>query len=114
MPKIFLIDADAERSGELAEDLEKENFQVVTCRTSHGVLGQLRRELPDAVLIEVILPGNSGFEIAARMQADRRLRTIPVFFTTDIQDSDETHQDYFSRPLRLEELVEAIRNRIGA
>ena len=111
-PKVVLIDADSNRSRKLERFLENEGFRVVKCPTLRGALGQLRQERPDAVIIEVILPGQSGFEIAARMQADRRLSHIPIFFTTDIQDSDDTNEDYFSRPLRLRKLVQAIRNRI--
>lgn len=111
-PKIILIDAESDRAERLAEALGKEGFKVITCRTTHGVLGCLRQENPDAVIVEVILPSKSGFEIAARMQADRSLSQIPVFFTTDIQDSGGGNHDYFSRPFELSRLILTIRERI--
>ncbi len=111
IPKIILIDAESDRAEKLAETLGKEGFDVIKRRTTRGVLGCLRREYPDAVIVEVILPSKSGFDIAARMQADRRLSQIPVFFTTDIQDSGGGNHDYFSRPFEVSRLVHTLRER---
>ena len=69
--------------------------------------------MPDAVIVEVILPLMSGFDIGARMQADPKLSHIPIFFTTDIQNSDGESLDYFSRPLHMPSLVRALRARIS-
>jgi PleD family two-component response regulator len=113
-PKVLVIDTDSRNLEEIANRLRKEGFRVVRCLTPRGALGRIREELPDAVVVEVILPALSGFEIAARMQADLRLSHIPIFFTTDIQDSDGESCDYFSRPLEMSALVRAIRERTAA
>ncbi len=113
-PKVLVIDLDRGRVKEIAKRLRKEGFRVVGCSTQRGVLGRVRRERPDAVLVEVIFPLMSGFEIAARMQADPKLAHIPIFFTTDIQNSDGENQDYFSRPLDMPSLVRSLRRRTAA
>lgn len=111
--KILVIDVDPGRLGEIAAQLRKEGFRVSACSSPRGALGRIRRETPDAVVVEVILPQMSGFEIAARMQADPRLSQIPIFFTTDIQDSNGESNDYFSRPLHMPSLVRALKARIS-
>jgi len=113
-PKVLVVDTNRGHINELAKRLRKEGFRVVSCSLPRGVLGRIRRERPDAVIVEVILPFMSGFEIAARMQADPRLLDIPIFFTTDIQDSNGENQDYFSRPLDMSCLIAALRRRIAA
>lgn len=113
-PKVLVVDTDSHNIKEIANRLRKEGFRVVRCMTPRGALGQIREELPDAVVVEVILPAVSGFEIAARMQADLRLSHIPIFFTTDIQDTDGESRDYFSRPLDMSALVRALRERTAA
>jgi putative two-component system response regulator len=113
-PKVLIIDADRSRLDELAAELSREGFRVIPCTSARGALGKIRQELPDAVVLEVILPTVSGFEIAARMQADRRLSRIPIFFTTDIQNSDGGNSDYFARPLEMPALIRALRKRIAA
>jgi CheY-like chemotaxis protein len=82
--------------------------------TPRGALGSIRQERPDAVVVEVIMPAMSGFQIASRMQADPRLSHIPIFFTTDIQNSDGGNSDYFARPLDMSSLIRALRKRIAA
>ncbi len=111
---MLVVDINRGHINELAKCLRKEGFRVVSCSLLRGVLGRIRRERPDAVVVEVILPFMSGFEIAARMQADPRLLDIPIFFTTDIQDSNGENQDYFSRPLDMPCLIAALRRRIAA
>lgn len=113
-PKILLIDVDLDRIKMIAARLRAEGFSVVGCSTTRGALGRIRREMPDAVIVEVILPTMSGFEIGARMQADPKLWHIPILFTTDIQNSNGQSQDYFSRPLHMPSLVSALRARTSA
>lgn len=113
-PKVLVLDADPGHIEEIARPLQAEGFRVVSCSSPRGALGTIRKELPDAVVVEVIMPGVSGFEIAARMQADRRLSRIPILFTTDIQDSEGENNDYFARPLDLGDLIRALRKRIAS
>ncbi len=108
-PKVLVIDFDRDRIQEIAGPLRKAGFRVVSCTTPRGALGRIREELPDAVMLEVIMPVVSGFEIAARMQADRRLSHIPICFTTDIQNSEGENHDYFARPLDMPELIRALK-----
>jgi PleD family two-component response regulator len=113
-PKVLVIDVDAGHIEEIMRPLQENGFRVVSCSSPRGALGRIRAELPDAVVVEVIMPGVSGFEIAARMQADRRLSNIPILFTTDIQDSEGENHDYFARPLDVRGLIRALRKRIAA
>jgi len=112
--KILVIDINRKHITEIAGPLRKDGFRVVTCMTPRGALGRIRQENPDAVIVEVIMPVMTGFEIAARMQADHRLSHVPIFFTTDIQNSDGGNSDYFARPLDMSSLIHALRKRITA
>jgi len=111
---VLVVDADRNRASEIAMHLRESGFHVLTWHSSRDALGCIRHERPDAVVLEVIMPGSSGFEIAARMQADPRLSGIPVFFTTDIQDSSGENHDYFPRPLDVEAFVRALKAKIAA
>jgi DNA-binding response OmpR family regulator len=111
-PKVLLIGVDRDHVKDIAKGLRAEGFSVSGCSTARGALGRVRREMPDAVIVEVIMPLMSGFDIGARMQADPKLSHIPIFFTTDIQDSNGESLDYFSRPLQMPNLVSALRSRI--
>jgi DNA-binding response OmpR family regulator len=109
--KVLVVDVDRGRVSKMAGRLRKEGFQVRVSSANRGIIGRIRDEKPDALIVEVILPQMSGFEIAARIQADPKLSHIPIFFTTDIQNSDGGNQDYFSRPLHMPSLVRALKTR---
>jgi len=112
-PTVVVVDANRAHLDELARHLRANGFHVVSCRSMRGALGQLRRTRPDAVILEVIMPGVSGFELAARMQADVDLSHIPIIFTSDIQNSEGENHDYFPRPLDMDGLVRSLKERIA-
>jgi DNA-binding response OmpR family regulator len=97
----------------MSDFLRQSGFRTFICRAPLKAMGLLRRERPDAVVLEVILPGLSGFEIAARMQGDPLLERTPIIFTSDIQNSAGGNHDYFPRPLNAQRLVETLRSRIS-
>jgi DNA-binding response OmpR family regulator len=110
-PKVVVVDADHGRAVKMAERLGEEGFEASACSAARGIIGRIRDEAPDALIVEVILPSMSGFEIAARLQADPKLSHIPIIFMTDIQNSNGENLDYFSRPLHMPSLVRALKAR---
>jgi len=111
--KILVVDSDGARADEVRVILEKAGFACAICEQPLKTLGLIRREMPDAVVLEVVMSGRSGFEIAARMQADPLLWRMPIVFTSDIQDSAGGNHDYFPRPLDGRRLVRTLRARIA-
>jgi PleD family two-component response regulator len=113
LPKVLVIDFEADRVEEIERIMRNSGLLVVRCLSPRGALSRIRRELPDAVVVEVIMPGMSGFEIAARMQADDRLARIPVLFITDIQSANGEDHDYFPRPLNKPAFLDTLKSRIA-
>ena len=114
LPKVFVIDIEPARAREIARVIRASGFRVERCLSPRSALARIRREVPAAVVVEVVMAGMSGFEIAARMQADARLSRIPVLFTTDIQSADGENHDYFPRPLNTSAFVETLKSRVSA
>jgi two-component system response regulator MprA len=111
--KILLVDTDRVRAEELAKILRRNNFEILLCHYPLKAMAMIRRERPDAVILEVIMAGRSGFEIAAMMQAGPKLSRTPIIFTSDIQNSAGGNHDYFPRPFDKGRLVETLRKRIS-
>ncbi len=112
VPKVIVIDVKPDRAREVAQVIRAGGFHV-ECLSPRRALARLRREVPAAVVVEVVMAEMSGFEVAARMQADARLARIPVLFTTDIQSPDRENHDYFPRPLNTSALVDALKSRVA-
>jgi DNA-binding response OmpR family regulator len=74
----ILVVEDDEEIAELMQDfLEAEGFRVRHARSSRETSEQLARALPDLVLLDVVLPDESGFEVCRRLRRDS---TVPVLF----------------------------------
>lgn len=112
-PRVVVVDADEERGQKMSAFLGRNGFESLTCREPLKAMALFRRKRPNAVVLEVIMPGLSGFEIAARMQAEPLLERTPIIFTSDIQNSAAGNHDYFPRPLNARRLVETLKSRIS-
>ena len=85
-PKILCIDDDLLLLGLFTEALERQNFQVVTAADGPSGLEKAKKERPDLVLLDVMMPGMDGFEVCRRMRADPDLKDIPVIIATAMED----------------------------
>jgi DNA-binding response OmpR family regulator len=77
------------------------------------------KQLPDLILLDIVMPELDGFEVCSRLKADERTAQIPVVFVTARdEESDETHGlslgaiDYLTKPLRPAISRARIRNHI--
>lgn len=92
MAKILLIEDDLFLSSLLKTRLEKEKFEVLAVHDGDEALEALRKVKPDLILLDLILPKRSGFEVLEEMQSDPQLRDrvkVPVIIISNLgQESD--------------------------
>jgi DNA-binding response OmpR family regulator len=116
MKKILLIEDDADLFALLRYNLEKEGFALVGAQTGKGALELCRKELPDLILLDIMLPDSDGLDICRRIRADAGLAATPVIFLT--ARASETDRiiglelganDYVVKPFFVRELIARIR-----
>jgi DNA-binding response OmpR family regulator len=92
MAKILLVEDDQFLSSLLRNRLEKEKFEVRLAHDGNEALAALRESKPDLILLDIILPGKSGFEVLEEMRADPQLKdrtSVPVIIISNLgQESD--------------------------
>ena len=71
----------------LEAKLSREYYDVLTAMNGADALDIVRRELPDIVLLDVMMPGMDGFEVCAQIKADPNLMHIPVVMVTALSDT---------------------------
>ena len=70
--------------------LKKKGYNVVTAADGQEALDAARRERPDLILLDVIMPKLQGFEVLERLKADSNTRDIPVVMLSNLgQDTDQ-------------------------
>jgi DNA-binding response OmpR family regulator len=114
--KIAVIEDDADLFALLKYNLSKEGFVVIGAQTGRGAAELCRREKPDLVLLDIMLPDADGLEICKSIRAHAELAHIPVIFLT--ARASETDRivglelganDYIVKPFFVRELLARIK-----
>jgi adenylate cyclase len=114
--RVLVVDDDADMVGFLARLLQGEGMAVETARDGKSALAQVTAAPPDLVLLDVMMPGTSGFEVCRRLKDDETTALIPVVLVTSLEDSDSRVRgieagadDFLSKPVKREELVARVK-----
>lgn len=116
MKKIVLIEDDADLFALLKYNLEKEGFAMVGAQTGKGAIELCRRERPDLILLDIMLPDSDGLDICKGIRQHPELAHIPVIFLT--ARASETDRivglelganDYIVKPFFVRELIARIK-----
>jgi DNA-binding response OmpR family regulator len=94
---------------------------VRTENSGNAAVAAARAFHPDFILLDVMMPGVDGGEVAARLKEDNALQRIPVVFLTAIVQQEETVPtggniggcEYLAKPVKLEDLVACIEKHVG-
>jgi len=115
--KIFLVEDDPFLSALLKSRLTKEGFDVIHVKDGEEAVNLLRDIKPDIILMDIILPRKSGFEVMEEMKADPQISNAPVMIISNLgQDSDIQRGkelgavEYFVKAkISIDELIEKIK-----
>jgi DNA-binding response OmpR family regulator len=116
MRKIALIEDDADLYALVKYNLERDGFSVVGSQTGRGVMDLLRRERPDLILLDIMLPDSDGLEICKEVRQHPDLASIPlIFLTARASETDRIvglelgASDYIVKPFFVRELIARVK-----
>lgn len=112
----ILIVEDSPTDRHLLVDLLTRNgYQVTTAETAEDAMAQSRKLRPDLIIMDVVLPGASGYQATRQLSRDQETRSIPVFICSSrTQESDKVWglrqgaRDYIDKPVDQRELLTKI------
>ena len=114
--RILVVDDDRQIVRLLETYLTKDGMNVLTAFDGAEALQTIRRERPDLVLLDLMLPGRDGREVMRTVRADEQLARIPiVMLTARVEDSDKLlgfelgADDYVTKPFNPPEVVARVR-----
>lgn len=113
--KILVVDDSPTERHFLVELLSKNGYQVVTAESGEEGITKAKAELPDLVIMDVVMPGLNGYQATRTLTRDDDTKNIPVFVcTTKSQETDKIWglrqgaQDYLVKPVNPDELLAKI------
>lgn len=120
MTRILIVDDSPTEVYVLKSMLEKHGYAISSAASGEEGLNKIREELPDLVLMDVVMPGVNGFQATRQLSRDPDTATIPVIIvTTKDQATDriwglrQGAKEYITKPVSESELVEKIHSVLG-
>jgi hypothetical protein len=100
--------------------LSKEGYGILVANNGQEALEVIRNENPDLILLDVMMPGMDGFEVAERLKSEEFRCEIPIIFLTALDDTQSIVNgfklgvgDFISKPFRKEELMVRIKHQLS-
>ena len=87
--KILIIEDEVTLNKSIAEFLAAENFEVVNALDGEVGLEMARKELPDLILLDIILPKKDGYEVLDELKKDEKTKDIPVILLTNLESQED-------------------------
>jgi twitching motility two-component system response regulator PilH len=113
---ILLVDDSKTELHFLSDLLEKRGYKVRTAENGEDAMRRLGEETPDLVLMDVVMPGQNGFQLTRAITRDPRFVNVPVIMcTSKNQETDKVWgmrqgaRDYIVKPVDADELVAKIK-----
>ena len=118
--KILIVDDVMSNVLLLKVLLTNEKFAIATANNGQQALEQVEKEHPDLVLLDVMMPDLSGFEVAQRLKSNPDTADIPIIFLTALNSTTDIVKgfqvganDFISKPFNKEELIIRVTHQIS-
>jgi len=119
MKKILIIEDEPEMRRNLATVLRLEKYYAVTAESGQAGLELARKDPPDLILCDVMMPGLDGYGVLEALRQDIKLALVPFVFLTAKGEKDDLRSgmnlgadDYLTKPVPKTELLQAIEARL--
>ena len=119
MKRILVIDDLPENVFMLKDRLEHEGYEVLTAYNGKSGIEKAQTELPDLILLDVMMPDINGFEVCKTLVGDSRTSDIPIILVTAKTDPEDIREgldagayDYIKKPINKIELLARVKSEL--
>ena len=117
MKRILVIDDLPDNVFLLKDRLENEGYEVLTADCGNSGIEKATEEIPDLILLDVMMPDINGFEVCKTLVNDSRTSDIPILLVTAKTDAEDTKEgldagafDYIKKPINKIELIARVKS----
>ncbi|MBF0101337.1 MAG: response regulator [Desulfobacterales bacterium] len=118
--KILIVDDNAINLEFLQEVLYGEGYTVLIANNGHAALDILHQQIPDLILLDIMMPVMDGYEVARRIKQSEKYNHIPIIFISAMTESESLVEaftigavDYIFRPFNIMEVLLRVKNHLS-
>ncbi len=115
--RILVVDDEVTNLNVIVAQLKHERYDIVTAASGEEALDQVDQQRPDLILLDAMMPGISGFDVAEILKSEAHTATIPIIMLTALSDGESriaalSHgvEEFLTKPVARNELQMRIRN----
>lgn len=109
---VLIVDDTPANIGVLHKTLEPIGHKIFISSSGFGALNFLENNIPDLILLDIMMPDMDGFEVCEKIIENERTKNIPVIFITAVSETESIIKgfqlgamDYITKPFRQEEVI---------
>ncbi len=117
---ILVVDDDPVHLQLFVDILTGQHYYVQTASSGQQALLSVQAELPDLILLDIMMPGLSGFDLCRQLKAETRTRDIPIIFVTGLTHPDDKVKafaaggvDYVTKPIEVAEVLARVETQLS-
>lgn len=117
VPKILIVDDNRDNAFLLKELLSRYDYEIATSHNAEEASQEIRANPPDLILLDVVMPGRSGYELCQELKSNAETRLIPIVLITGLTDREDKIRgievgadDFLNKPIFPEELFARVKS----
>ena len=117
---IVIVDDTPENLRLLGQMLNEQGYRVRSAPNGERALASIRKERPDLVLLDILMPDMNGYEVCQQLKADPQLNDIPVIFISALNEVFDKVTafsvgavDYITKPFQIEEVLARVQTHLS-
>lgn len=118
--RLLVADDDGEFIDTMRLLLERQGFEILGATSGTEALKLLQTDIPDAVLLDVLMPGHDGYRVCLEIRSQPELRDLPIFLVSGVSQDDPRAQalaaggnEFVQKPCQMDDLVDLLRLYVG-
>jgi len=119
MNDLIMIVDDTPTNIDILANTLKDQYRLTITKSGQTALDRIEQQLPNLILLDIVMPEMDGFEVCRRLKTDLRTRDIPIIFITSMEDPEHKSLgfeagavDYITRPFHSSEVLARVRTHL--